>query len=69
MFQIIGAMTEFERALIQERVRAGLRNDTRQGATAGEAARDCGRLQDCLSARAGTFVESDQHFLSNPLQH
>src|SRR5438094_5282233 len=26
MFQIIGAMAEFERALIQERVRAGLRN-------------------------------------------
>jgi DNA invertase Pin-like site-specific DNA recombinase len=28
MFQIIGAMAEFERALIQERVRAGLRNAT-----------------------------------------
>jgi hypothetical protein len=26
MFQIVGAMAEFERALIQERVRAGLRN-------------------------------------------
>jgi DNA invertase Pin-like site-specific DNA recombinase len=26
MFQIIGAMAEFERALIEERVRAGLRN-------------------------------------------
>jgi DNA invertase Pin-like site-specific DNA recombinase len=26
MFQIIGAMAEFERALIQERVKAGLRN-------------------------------------------
>jgi DNA invertase Pin-like site-specific DNA recombinase len=26
MFQIIGAMAEFERSLIQERVRAGLRN-------------------------------------------
>jgi DNA invertase Pin-like site-specific DNA recombinase len=26
MFQIIGAMAEFERALIQERVRAGMRN-------------------------------------------
>jgi len=26
MFQIIGAMAEFERALIQERVRAGIRN-------------------------------------------
>ena len=26
MFQIIGAMAEFERALIRERVKAGLRN-------------------------------------------
>jgi hypothetical protein len=59
MFQIIGAMAEFERALIQERVRAGLRNARAKGSTTGEAARDCGRLQDCLSARAGTFVESD----------
>jgi len=31
MFQIIGAMPEFERALIQERVRAGLRNARAKG--------------------------------------
>jgi len=31
MFQIIGAMAEFERALIQERVRAGLRNARARG--------------------------------------
>src|SRR5919197_1361524 len=31
MFQIIGAMAEFERALIQERVRAGLRHARAQG--------------------------------------
>jgi DNA invertase Pin-like site-specific DNA recombinase len=31
MFQIIGAMAEFERALIQERVRAGLRNAMAKG--------------------------------------
>ena len=31
MFQIIGAMAEFERALIQERVRAGLRHARTQG--------------------------------------
>lgn len=31
MFQIIGAMSEFERALIQERVRAGLRNAKAKG--------------------------------------
>ena len=31
MFIIIGAMAEFERALIQERVRAGLRNARAKG--------------------------------------
>src|SRR5215472_620021 len=31
MFQIVGAMAEFERALIQERVRAGLRNARAKG--------------------------------------
>jgi DNA invertase Pin-like site-specific DNA recombinase len=31
MFQIIGAMAEFERSLIQERVRAGLRNARSKG--------------------------------------
>jgi DNA invertase Pin-like site-specific DNA recombinase len=31
MFQIIGAMAEFERALIQQRVRAGLRNARAKG--------------------------------------
>jgi DNA invertase Pin-like site-specific DNA recombinase len=35
MFQIIGAMAEFERALIQERVRAGLRNARAKGKTLG----------------------------------
>jgi DNA invertase Pin-like site-specific DNA recombinase len=31
MFQIIGAMAEFERSLIQERIRAGLRNARAKG--------------------------------------
>jgi DNA invertase Pin-like site-specific DNA recombinase len=35
MFQIIGAMAEFERALIQERVRAGLRNAQAKGTRLG----------------------------------
>jgi DNA invertase Pin-like site-specific DNA recombinase len=35
MFQIIGAMAEFERSLIQERVRAGLRNAKLKGKTLG----------------------------------
>ncbi len=35
MFQIIGAMAEFERALIQERVRAGIRNAKAKGIRVG----------------------------------
>ena len=39
MFQIIGAMAEFERALIQERVRAGLRNARAKGIQLGRPRR------------------------------
>lgn len=39
MFQIIGAMAEFERALIQERVRAGLRNAKAKGKRIGRPRR------------------------------
>lgn len=39
MFQIIGAMAEFERALVQERVRAGLRNAKLKGKTLGRPRR------------------------------
>jgi DNA invertase Pin-like site-specific DNA recombinase len=38
MFQIIGAMAEFERSLIQERVRAGLRNAQQKGKRLGRPA-------------------------------
>jgi hypothetical protein len=34
MFQIIGAMAEFERSLIQERVKAGMRNGSEEPAMA-----------------------------------
>ena len=40
MFQIIGAMAEFERALIQERVRAGLRNAKAKGKKLGRPRAD-----------------------------
>src|SRR5512147_427430 len=40
MFQIIGAMAEFERALIQERVRAGLRNARAKGKRLGRPHRE-----------------------------
>src|SRR5437667_436128 len=39
MFQIIGAMAEFERALIQERVRAGMRNARAKGRRIGRPRR------------------------------
>ena len=39
MFQIIGAMAEFERALIQERVRAGIRNARAKGKSIGRPAK------------------------------
>jgi DNA invertase Pin-like site-specific DNA recombinase len=39
MFQIIGAMAEFERSLIQERVRAGLRNAVARGVRLGRPKR------------------------------
>jgi DNA invertase Pin-like site-specific DNA recombinase len=39
MFQIIGAMAEFDRALIQERVRSGLRNAKLKGAVLGSPRR------------------------------
>jgi DNA invertase Pin-like site-specific DNA recombinase len=39
MFQIIGAMAEFERALIQERVRAGLKNARAKGRQLGRPRR------------------------------
>jgi DNA invertase Pin-like site-specific DNA recombinase len=39
MFQIIGAMAEFERALIQERVKAGLRNAQAKGTRLGRPRR------------------------------
>jgi DNA invertase Pin-like site-specific DNA recombinase len=39
MFQIIGAMAEFEKSLIQERVRAGLRNAVARGIRLGRPKR------------------------------
>ena len=38
MFQVIGAMAEFERALIAERVRAGMRNAKAKGKRIGRPA-------------------------------
>jgi len=48
MFQIIGAMAEFERALIQERVKAGLRNSKAKGKCLGRPR----RIVDAARVRA-----------------
>jgi DNA invertase Pin-like site-specific DNA recombinase len=47
MFHVISAMAEFERSLIQERVRAGLRNAVAKGRTLGRPRRevDCRRVE------------------------
>jgi DNA invertase Pin-like site-specific DNA recombinase len=45
MFQIIGAMAEFERALVQERVRAGLRNARAKGRRLGRPRADIDEAQ------------------------
>jgi DNA invertase Pin-like site-specific DNA recombinase len=45
MFQIIGAMAEFERSLIQERVRAGLRNARAKGKRLGRPRADVNETQ------------------------
>ena len=51
MFQIIGAMAEFERSLIQERVRAGLRNAKLKGKDPGKAAPHSQQRRDDTAAR------------------
>jgi DNA invertase Pin-like site-specific DNA recombinase len=81
MFQIIGAMAEFERSLIQERVRAGLRNARAKGKRLGrpkvvvDPARiavlraqglSWAKIGDSLGAREGTIRNAAQQSAKNP---
>ncbi len=53
MFQIIGAMAEFERALIQERVRAGMRNAKAKGQRLGRPRADIDEAEVLALRRSG----------------
>jgi DNA invertase Pin-like site-specific DNA recombinase len=53
MFQIIGAMAEFERALIQERVRAGLRNAKAKGRRLGRPRADVDEAEVLALRKSG----------------
>jgi DNA invertase Pin-like site-specific DNA recombinase len=71
MFQIIGAMAEFERSLIQERVRAGLRNAKLKGKTLGRPALalDCGRIARLRASGASIRTISSQLGVSASTVH
>jgi DNA invertase Pin-like site-specific DNA recombinase len=58
MFQIIGAMAEFERALIQERVRAGLRNARAKGKRLGRPRVDVNETQLAALRASGASLRA-----------
>jgi DNA invertase Pin-like site-specific DNA recombinase len=58
MFQIIGAMAEFERALIQERVRAGLRNARAKGKRLGRPRTDLTGTQVAALRASGASLRA-----------
>jgi DNA invertase Pin-like site-specific DNA recombinase len=58
MFQIIGAMAEFERALIQERVRAGLRNARAKGKRLGRPCAVVDRSRVAILRATGVSIRS-----------
>jgi DNA invertase Pin-like site-specific DNA recombinase len=60
MFQIIGAMAEFERALIQERVRAGLRTARAKGRQLGRPRIAVNAARIGGPARTGALLGRDQ---------
>jgi DNA invertase Pin-like site-specific DNA recombinase len=62
MFQVIGAMAEFERALIQERVRSGLKNAVARGKRLGRPKRtvDAARIIALRAAGASWREVAEQ---------
>src|ERR1035437_5339427 len=58
MFQIIGAMAEFERALIQERVKAGLHNARRNGKKLGRPRRVVATISEALEGRGSRAAKN-----------
>jgi len=58
MFQIIGAMAEFERALIQERVRAGLRNARAKGKRLGRPRADLSETRVAALRASGASLRA-----------
>jgi DNA invertase Pin-like site-specific DNA recombinase len=69
MFQIIGAMAEFERALIQERVKAGLRNAEAKGKRLGRPRRfvDASRIAALRASGISWRAISREMGLGSPL--
>jgi len=63
MFQIIAAMAEFERALIQERVRAGLRNARKNGKKLGRPRVVVDVVQICSLRASGASWRAISHQL------
>jgi DNA invertase Pin-like site-specific DNA recombinase len=56
MFQVIGAIAEFERSLIQERAKAGLRNAVGKGAHLGRPRANAGADEVQAKLDAGATV-------------
>jgi len=59
MFNIIGAMAEFERALIQERVKAGIRNARAKGKRIGRPRKLVDVLELDRLRKTGLWLEED----------
>jgi len=61
MFQVIGAMAEFEKALTQERVRAGLRNARAKGKRLGRPKRSVDLTQVQMLRKSGASWRTIAH--------